>query len=94
LKISILIWLEEIVEKITSKHHVSQKEVREIFHSAAHFRSVEKGHRAGENVYSALGRTESGRLLSVFFIYKKGNQALILSARDMTDGERKRYEKK
>ena len=94
MKISGLIWLEEIVEKITSKHHVSQKEVREIFQSATHFRYVEKGHRAGENVYSALGRTESGRFLIIFFVHKKGNQALILSARDMTDGERKRYEKK
>ncbi len=94
MKISSLIWLEEIVEKITSKHQVTPKEVREIFHRAAHFRYVEKGHRAGENVYSAMGRTDSGRFLIVFFVYKKGNQALILSARDMTDGERKRYEKK
>jgi len=32
--------------------------------------------------------------LIVFFVYKNGNQALILSARDMTDAVRKRYEKK
>ena len=31
---------------------------------------------------------------SLSLIYKKGNDALILSARDMTDAERKRYEKK
>jgi uncharacterized DUF497 family protein len=94
LKISILIWLEEIVGKITSKHHVTPKEVREIFQSATHFRYVEKGHRSAENVFAVLGKTEAGRFLIVFFIYKKGNQALILPARDMTDAERKRYEKK
>jgi hypothetical protein len=94
LKISSLIWLEEIVEKITSKHHVTPKEVRDIFHTSTHFRYVEKGHRSGENVFSALGKTDSGRFLIVFFVYKKSNQALILSARDMTDAERKRYEKK
>ena len=41
-----------------------------------------------------MEKTDSGRFLIVFFVYKKGNQALILSARDMTDAERKRYEKK
>ena len=94
MKISGLIWLEEIVEKITSKHHVSADEVREVLNSCVHFRYVEKGYRPGENVYSALGRTDAGRFLIIFFIYKKGNEALILSARDMTYAERKRYEKK
>ena len=94
MKISSLIWLEEIVEKITSKHHVSPDEVREVLNGCVHFRYVEKGYRLGENVYSALGQTDSGRFLIIFFIYKKGNDALILSARDMTDAERKRYEKK
>jgi uncharacterized DUF497 family protein len=41
-----------------------------------------------------MGQTDSGRYLIVFFIHKKDNRALILSARDMTSAERKRYEKK
>jgi uncharacterized protein len=57
------------------------------------FRFVEKGHRAGENVYAAMGQTKSGRYLIVFFIYKKDGRIVILSARDMTPAERKRYEK-
>jgi len=56
LKLSGIIWLEEIVEKIERKHHISQEEVREILNGAPHFRFVEKGHRRGENVYSAMGR--------------------------------------
>jgi uncharacterized DUF497 family protein len=47
-----------------------------------------------KNVYSALGQTSAGRYLIVFFVRKKTQQALIVSARGMTDGERKRYEKK
>jgi predicted NBD/HSP70 family sugar kinase len=43
---------------------------------------------------AALGRTESGRCLSVFFIRKLGNKALIITARDMNTRERRRYEKK
>ena len=54
MKLSGVIWLEEIVEKIERKHHVTQNEVREILRNSLHFRFVEKGHRRGENVYSAL----------------------------------------
>jgi uncharacterized DUF497 family protein len=94
LKISGLIWLEEIVEKIKQKHNVSQDEVRQVFRNSRHFRFVEKGHYRGENVYSALGQTDAGRYLIVFFVYKKTRQGLVVSARDMTDAERNRYEKK
>jgi len=55
---------------------------------------VEKGDVAGENVYLALGQTESGRYLSVFFIYKKNKEALVLSARDMARKERRYYAKR
>jgi hypothetical protein len=55
LKLSGIIWLEEIVEKIEGKHRVTQDEVREILRRPSHFRFVEKGHRRGENVYAAMG---------------------------------------
>jgi uncharacterized DUF497 family protein len=94
LKIVGLIWFDEIVEKLIRKHNVQQREVREVLSNKPHFRFVEKGHRLGENVYAAMGRTDSGRYLIVFFIYKVDKRALILSARDMTKTERKLYEKK
>jgi len=64
--------------------------------SARHFkfRFVEKGYRRGDNVYAALGQTETGRYLVVFFINKPDHRILILTARDMTVTERRRYEKK
>jgi uncharacterized protein len=79
LKLSGIIWLEEIVDKIAIKHHVTQEEVREILGNSSHFRFVEKGHRRGENVYSALGQTSAGRYLVVFFVRKMTHQALIVS---------------
>lgn len=94
MRIRHIIWLEEVVGKLLSKHGVRQDEVREVLNKSRHFRFVEKGHRSGENVYAAFGRTEAGRHLTVFFVCKKGDQALILSARDMTSAERKWYEKK
>jgi len=94
LKIKRIIWLEETIEKLSYKHGIAQGEVREILDSKPYIRFVEKGHRKDENVYSAMGQTNDGRYLIIFFIYKKDNQALILSAREMTKTERRRYGKR
>jgi uncharacterized protein len=94
LKIKRIIWLDEIIEKLIQKHNVSQNEVKEVLDRKPYFRLVEKGHREGENVYAAMGQTNSGRYLIVFFVYKKDGSALILSARDMTHAERRKYEQR
>jgi uncharacterized DUF497 family protein len=94
LKIEGLIWLDEIVEKLGRKHRVEVHEVEELFGSNPKFRFVERGNREGEDVYAAFGRLEAGRYLIAFFIWKVGNRALPISARDMTLGERKRYARK
>ena len=91
MKITGFIWLDDIVEKMQAKHHVEQEEVRELFGTKPSFRRVEKGHRPGEHVYSASGRTHGGRYLVAFFVYKRNRRALILSARDMTPAERRQY---
>ena len=94
MKITDFIWYDEIVEKLEQKHNVRQQEVREVFANRPQFRFVEKGHRPMENVYAALAQTIAGRYLIVFFIYKMDNQALILSARDMTHTEVRKYDRK
>ena len=73
---------------------MSLEEVEETLNNKPKFRFVEKGQRKGEDVYMALGQTDSGRHLSILFIYKRTKEALILSARDMADKERKQYGKK
>jgi len=78
------------VQKLLQKHAVDQAEVGEVFNTSPRFRFVEKGHRVGENVYAALGQTAAGRYLIIFFVHKTDGRALILSARDMTDSERRR----
>ena len=94
MRIKGLLWLDEIVDKLHYKHNVTQLEVREVFNKKPLFRFVEKGHRSGENVYLAMGRTEAGRYLIVIFILKHDQRAFILSARDMTRTERKQYGRK
>lgn len=54
----------------------------------------EGGKVEGEDLYNALGRTKSGRYLSIFFIKKLNSKALVITARDMNQRERRRYEKK
>lgn len=93
MRIEALIWFDDIIEKLNTKHKVSQQEVREVLTNSPHFRFIEKGHRSGENVYTAMGQTSSGRYLIVFFVYKTDKHALILSARDMSKAERRLYEK-
>ncbi len=93
MKISGIIWIDEIIDKLEHKHSVQQDEVRQALRNEPLFRFVETGHRPGENVYAALGRTDAGRYLIVFFVLKKDKRALIVSARTMTDSEKKRYEK-
>ena len=88
------VWLPDIIEKLASKHQVTEEEAEEVFFNRPRFRLVESGHRPGEDVYSACGQTDGGRYLIVFFIHKSANAALVLSARDMDDKERKRYERK
>ncbi len=88
------IWLPTIVDKLESKHGVMPDEVEEVFFNKPRFRFVETGLRAGEDVYSASGRTSGGRYLIVFFIRKESDYALIISARDMDRMERRRYDRK
>ncbi len=88
------IWLPDIIEKLIVQHHVTQDEAEDVFFDKPKYRFVELGHRPNEDVYSASGQSDAGRYLIVFFIYKSANTALILSARDMDEKERRRYERK
>jgi uncharacterized DUF497 family protein len=83
-----------VIEKLLQKHHIMDYEVREVFANSPRFRFVEKGEREGEDVYSVSGRTEAGRYLVIFFIYKFNQDALVISARNMDGKERRRYGKK
>jgi uncharacterized DUF497 family protein len=91
MRIDSFVWLEDIVEKLAAKHRVTPDEVEQIFDNRPAVRRMKKGHFRGEDVYRALGQTEAGRYLVVFFIHKLTDEVMILSARDMDDKERKSY---
>lgn len=90
-----LIWLDEVVDKLQWKHDLETHEVEEVFKNNPYVVFKQKGRLyIGEDVYLALGKTDSGRHLFVLFIYKKDQKALILTARVMTKTESHLYEKK
>ncbi|MCI0643266.1 MAG: BrnT family toxin [Chloroflexi bacterium] len=89
-----VIWLEEVEEKIFRKHRVVPDEAEETLVNNPHIRLMERGYQPGEDLYAAFGQTDSDRYLAVFFINKGEGVALIITARDMTQKEIRRYGKK
>ena len=94
MKVRWTVWKNQFLEKIQCKHGINAEEVEEVITSGTHFRKAEKGRVRGEDVYVVYGQTTEGRYIVVFFIFKKPDCALPISARDMTLSERRYYEKK
>lgn len=95
MNIDFILCPENIKEKNIRKHNVSVKEARQVLLGKPRIRFAEKGYKNGDEVYAAFGRTNSGRYLSIFFVYKLDTKtAIIISARDMSAKEKKRYGKK
>jgi uncharacterized DUF497 family protein len=79
---------EETELHIWSRHRVAPREVEE----AAYFSGLVLRGRA-RDVYEVFGRTEQGRLLMVAVRYRGRGVAQVITARDMSHAERRRFEK-
>ena len=94
MKLYEIIWKDQFVEKLAFKHNVVTDEVEQVLFFRPLIRKAKKGQVKGEDVYAAYGQTDVGRYLIVFFIYKpQFSAALPISARDMTESERRYYER-
>lgn len=92
MKIAGIVWYRAYVIKMETKHHVYRDEIRHVLLGKPSIRRVGKGkRRSGEHLYVAYGQSDDGRYLTIFFLHKSDGQALVISARDMDDKERKRY---
>jgi len=79
---------EETELHLWSRHQVSPREVEEAaYHSGLTLRGRGKG------VYEVYGRTEAGRFLMIAVRYLGRGEARVITARDMSRTERRRYEK-
>lgn len=88
-----IIWLDSIVDKIRHKHNVNASEVEETFRNKPKFRRGPKGNYINEYIYYALGTTDANRFLFIVFIFKKNNEALIVSAREMDKKEKSLFKR-
>lgn len=80
-------------EKNRTKHDVTEKECEEVFGDQLLRIGNDSKHSAIEERFSALGQTQRGRRLVVFFTYRK-KMIRIISARDQSKKERSQYEEK
>lgn len=94
MNISGYIWREDVIDKLAWKHNLKASGIVELFENRPRVERVERGHRPGADLYTAFGRSDAGRYLIVFFIFKTDGRALIVTARDMTQRERRRYGKR
>ncbi len=91
IRIHEIIWVEPFLDKIQTKHGLTAGEVEYVLEHQPHFRFVERGRVRGEDLYPAWGRTAAGRYVIVYFIHKRTSRALPISARQMTNKEKRFY---
>jgi uncharacterized protein len=94
MKLKGIIWFRSIVDKLLWKHNVTTDEAEEVFSNSPQYRFIERGDIEGENLYTAMGQTDAGRYLIIYFVYKPTAEALVISAREMTKKEKRLYAKK
>ncbi len=88
MKINELIWPEDRVEHIAN-HGVTPEEVEETCFGTS---LVQRAKSEGENpVYYVLGQTDAGRYLFCLVIQFAEGRGYPITARPMTDKEKRRY---
>ena len=80
----------DIIEKIKVKHQVDWWEAQEVFFND----EPPPLTRKSQGKYVMYGCTYNGRYLMVGFIYRRPKVAVVRTARDMTDKEKKLYKSK
>jgi len=90
MKIHEIIWPEDQIDHI-ARHGVTPEEVEEVCFSRA---LVQRAKSKGKNpVYYVLGQTAAGRYLLCVVIQFPDGKGYPVTARPMTDKEKRRYKK-
>jgi uncharacterized DUF497 family protein len=89
MRIENITWDDDTADHI-SRHAVSPEEVEEVLFNDSDLPRIMRGK---ENRYLAYGKTNAGRFLLVVLIIAN-RKTRIITARDMTDREKKFYRRK
>lgn len=87
------VWDSGNKDKNWIKHGVTDKECEEVFTDQFLKIAVDPKHSSDEYRFSALGKTNKGRKLTLFFTLRF-DLIRIISARDQSKKERRQYESK
>jgi hypothetical protein len=85
-----LLWDEETIEHIWERHHLRIEEVDEAFHDPEAL--IHHTGKYGRQV--VYGKTGGGRYLIIIVEFKSRQSALLVTARQMTDSEKRRYKRR
>lgn len=80
-------WDEENIEHIAN-HGVSPEETEQVIDDTPLII------RAKQGKYIAFGQTDAGRYLVVVFVEKTDRRLRVITARDMTNNEKKRFKRR
>lgn len=69
MKMTEIIWIKQFLDKIEHKHGINHHEVEQVFANRPRIQFSERGDVRGEDLYRAIGQTDEGRYLVLFFIY-------------------------
>ncbi len=86
-------WDEGNSDKNWIRHQVTRFECEELFFNQPLIISEDSKHSKLESRFYSLGRTDSNRFLFISFTIRE-KLIRVISARDMTTKERKKYEEK
>jgi uncharacterized DUF497 family protein len=86
LRIAGILWTEEAEEHIWERHRVTPQDAEEATHNS---RLITRGKEKG--IYEVYGQTDAGAYLMVFIRLLPKYYARIITARPMTDSEKRRY---
>jgi uncharacterized DUF497 family protein len=84
-----------VENKIWTKHRIAFQEIREVFFNSEYKPIIARGRSDSKSKwrYAALGRTSAGRYLAVVFVMQSGGIARVITSREMTRSERRRYQR-
>ncbi len=85
-------WDEGNRQKNSKRHHVTIEECERVFFNSPLLMFDDIFHSKKEERWFALGKTDSGRTLSIVFT-QRNKQIRVISARDMSKRERIIYGK-
>ena len=93
MRITGIVWLRSVVDKLLWKHNVTTDEAEQVFSGSPRFASLRPATLTVKTRMRRSARPKPATTV-VFFVHKTTGDAMVISAREMTKKERKAYAKK